>query len=62
VTINRFCSSGLQAIAFASERVMCGSTDVVVAGGDRVDESSCRWAATRWRRTRRSSIPIRTSI
>jgi acetyl-CoA acyltransferase len=33
VTINRFCSSGLQAIAFASERVMCGSTDVVVAGG-----------------------------
>jgi acetyl-CoA acyltransferase len=33
VTINRFCSSGLQAIAFASERVMCGSTDVVIAGG-----------------------------
>jgi acetyl-CoA acyltransferase len=33
VTINRFCSSGLQAIAFASERVMCGSADVVIAGG-----------------------------
>jgi acetyl-CoA acyltransferase len=33
VTINRFCSSGLQAIAFASERIMCGSADVVVAGG-----------------------------
>ena len=33
VTINRFCSSGLQAIAFASERVICGSADVVVAGG-----------------------------
>jgi acetyl-CoA acyltransferase len=33
VTINRFCSSGLQAIAFAAERIMCGSADVVVAGG-----------------------------
>jgi acetyl-CoA acyltransferase len=33
VTINRFCSSGLQAIAFASERVICGSADVVIAGG-----------------------------
>jgi len=33
VTINRFCSSGLQAIAFASERIMCGSADVIVAGG-----------------------------
>jgi acetyl-CoA acyltransferase len=33
VTINRFCSSGLQAIAFAAERIMCGFADVVVAGG-----------------------------
>ncbi len=33
VTINRFCSSGLQAIAFAAERIMCGSASVVVAGG-----------------------------
>src|SRR5918994_5207565 len=33
VTINRFCSSGLQAIAFAAERIICGSADVVVAGG-----------------------------
>jgi acetyl-CoA acyltransferase len=33
VTINRFCSSGLQAIAFASERIMCGSAEVVIAGG-----------------------------
>src|SRR5215213_906939 len=33
VTINRFCSSGLQAIAFAAERVMCGFADAVVAGG-----------------------------
>jgi acetyl-CoA acyltransferase len=33
VTINRFCSSGLQAIAFAAERVMCGFAAAVVAGG-----------------------------
>jgi acetyl-CoA acyltransferase len=33
VTVNRFCSSGLQAIAFAAERVMCGFTSAVVAGG-----------------------------
>ena len=33
VTINRFCSSGLQAIAFAAERVMCGTARAIVAGG-----------------------------
>jgi acetyl-CoA acyltransferase len=33
VTINRFCSSGLQAIAFAAERVMCGFSSASVAGG-----------------------------
>ena len=33
VTINRFCSSGLQSIAFASERIMCGFAQAVVAGG-----------------------------
>ncbi|HYP28642.1 MAG TPA: acetyl-CoA C-acyltransferase [Blastocatellia bacterium] len=33
VTINRFCSSGLQAIAFAAERIMCGWSDCIVAGG-----------------------------
>ena len=33
VTINRFCSSGLQSIAFAAEHVMCGFTQLVVAGG-----------------------------
>ena len=32
-TINRFCSSGLQSIAFAAERIMCGFAQVVVAGG-----------------------------
>src|SRR6185503_11017736 len=33
VTVNRFCSSGLQAIAFAAERIMCGSASAIVAGG-----------------------------
>jgi acetyl-CoA acyltransferase len=33
MTINRFCSSGLQAIALASERILAGSADVVIAGG-----------------------------
>src|SRR5215470_1650589 len=32
-TINRFCSSGLQAIALASYEVMAGQVDVAVAGG-----------------------------
>jgi acetyl-CoA acyltransferase len=33
MTINRFCSSGLQAIALASERIRGGSAEVIVAGG-----------------------------
>ncbi|BAU27932.1 acetyl-CoA acyltransferase [Aneurinibacillus soli] len=32
-TINRFCSSGLQSIAIAAEKIMCGFADVVLAGG-----------------------------
>jgi acetyl-CoA acyltransferase len=33
VTVNRFCSSGLQAIAYAAERIMCGAASAIVAGG-----------------------------
>ena len=33
VTINRFCSSGLQAIAYAAERVMVGGSSAILAGG-----------------------------
>src|SRR5215831_15906287 len=32
MTINRFCSSGLQAIALAAERIRAGGADVIVAG------------------------------
>jgi len=38
-TLNRFCSSGLQTIAMAAERVMCGFADCIVAGG--VESMSC---------------------
>lgn len=33
MTINRFCSSGLQAIAIAAEHIMCGFSETVIAGG-----------------------------
>jgi len=32
-TVNRFCSSGLQSIALAAERIMAGFADCIVAGG-----------------------------
>ncbi|MCC5915316.1 MAG: acetyl-CoA C-acyltransferase [Balneolaceae bacterium] len=33
MTINRFCSSGLQTIAMAAERIMAGGAEVIIAGG-----------------------------
>jgi acetyl-CoA C-acetyltransferase len=33
VTVNRFCSSGLQTIAFAAQRIIAGEVDLIVAGG-----------------------------
>src|SRR4029079_6825238 len=33
MTINRFCSSGLQSIALAAQRIMSGESDILVAGG-----------------------------
>jgi acetyl-CoA acyltransferase len=33
ITISRFCSSGLQSIAMAAERIMVGHADVILAGG-----------------------------
>ncbi|HEY4554278.1 MAG TPA: acetyl-CoA C-acetyltransferase [Bacillaceae bacterium] len=33
ITINRYCSSGLQSIAYAAERIMLGSSDTIIAGG-----------------------------
>ena len=39
VTVNRFCSSGLQTIAMAAQRVIAGEADIFVAGG--VESISC---------------------
>jgi len=39
MTVNRFCSSGLQTIALAAQRVVSGEADVYVAGG--VESISC---------------------
>ncbi len=39
LTINRFCSSGLQSIALAAQRIIAGENDVLVAGG--VESISC---------------------
>ncbi|HYP15462.1 MAG TPA: acetyl-CoA C-acyltransferase, partial [Bryobacteraceae bacterium] len=33
VTINRFCSSGLQSIAMAADRIRAGGADIIIAGG-----------------------------
>src|SRR6202050_498961 len=33
MTINRFCSSGLQALALAAERIRAGGAEIIVAGG-----------------------------
>ena len=33
VTINRFCSSGLQSIAMAADRIRAGSAEIIIAGG-----------------------------
>src|SRR5678815_124307 len=39
VTVNRFCSSGLQTIAMAAQRIISGEADVIVAGG--LESISC---------------------
>lgn len=39
MTVNRFCSSGLQTIALAAQRILAGEADVYVAGG--VESISC---------------------
>src|SRR5205823_2855243 len=39
MTVNRFCSSGLQTIALAAQRIIAGEADIFVAGG--VESISC---------------------
>ncbi len=33
LTVNRFCASGLEAIAIGAQRIACGSADTIIAGG-----------------------------
>ena len=44
VTLNRFCSSGLQSIAMAANQIASGQTDIAMAGG--VDSISMRTRQT----------------
>ena len=60
VTINRFCSSGLQAIAFAAERIMVGAAETIVAGTP-LPDSSTRTPLMVRPRSSASSIPPRFS-
>ena len=39
VTVNRFCSSGLQTIAMAAQRIIAGESDIIIGGG--VESISC---------------------
>jgi acetyl-CoA C-acetyltransferase len=48
MTVNRLCSSGLQAIAIASNRIMLGEIDIAVAGG--LESVSCV-RAEHWNRS-----------
>jgi acetyl-CoA acyltransferase len=52
MTINRFCSSGLQAIALAAERIRAGGAEIIVAGGaesmSMTPAGGCRPAPNPW--------------
>ena len=61
VTINRFCSSGLQSIAFAAERIMCGFAQLRRRRRHRVDEHGADGRQQGRPRTRRWSTTIPTS-
>jgi len=51
-TVNRFCSSGLQAIAIGAEHIMCGFADVIIGGG----WSPCPWFP--WGEQNRSNLKL----
>src|SRR5437773_7649906 len=41
VTVNRFCASGLEAIAIAAQRILSGMSEVIIAGGvESIDRKS----------------------
>lgn len=61
VTINRFCSSGLQSIALAAQRVIAGEADIYVAGGVEAisvvqNEANQHFAEESWLRAQKPAI------
>jgi acetyl-CoA acetyltransferase len=60
MTVNRFCSSGLQAIAIAAERIRAGSAQVIVAGGTE-SMTMVPMGGNKVRRTSRVSLGLRVS-
>ena len=60
--VNRFCSSGLQAIAFAAERIMAAVRARAIVAGGTESMSLVPMGGTRSRPTRRWSTATRTSI
>src|SRR5687767_5537843 len=52
VTINRFCSSGLQSIAMAVDRIRAGSAEIIIAGGSEsmsmIPMSGSKFAPNPW--------------
>ena len=62
VTVNRFCSSGLQAIAYGAERIMLGHVAGRGRRRHRVDEHGADGRQQGVAQSRRWSTAIRTSI
>ncbi len=65
-TVNRFCSSGLQTIATAAERIMAGFSDVIIAGGaesmSMVPMSGNKFAPNPWMAENRPEIYINMGL
>jgi acetyl-CoA acyltransferase len=66
VTINRFCSSGLQSIAMAAEKIRSGGADIVIAGGaesmSMLPFGSTRLAPNPWFVDRRPEVYINMGL
>ena len=59
ITINRYCSSGINAVQIAADRIRMGEADVVIAAGSE-SMSMVPMMATRYRSTRKCSPVTKT--
>jgi acetyl-CoA acyltransferase len=66
VTINRFCSSGLQSIAMAAEKIRSGGADIIIAGGaesmSMTPFASTRFAPNPWFTEHRPELYINMGL